>query len=237
MSETPYAYYVGIDWASEAHRICLLDAEGRRRGERSVEHTGPGLATLVDWRLTLSGAEPAGIAVAIEVPRGAVVETLLERGFPVFAVNPKPLDRFRDRHTVAGAIEILRSLPGIGRLVAATMLGEAAQPLATRDSHTLHALTGLAPVTVQSGKRWRVAMRYAGHRRLRHAVSHRARVSVQCDAHSRAHDAALRARGHSHPRALRGVADRLLAVLIAMLKTDRLYDPTRRHGPYAAVAA
>jgi transposase len=134
-------------------------------------------------------------------------------------------------------VEILRSLPGIGRLIAATLLGEAAQPLATRDYHTLRAVTGLAPVTMQSGKRWRVAMRYACHGRLRQAVYHWARVSVQCDPPSRAHYAALRARGHNHPRALRGVADRLLAVLIAMLKTDSLYDPTRRHGPYAPVAA
>jgi hypothetical protein len=32
-----------------------------------------------------------------------VVDTLLERGFHVFALNPKELDRFRDRYTVAGA--------------------------------------------------------------------------------------------------------------------------------------
>ena len=43
------------------------------------------------------------IAVAIERPDGAIVEGLLQHGFQVFAVNPKQLDRFRDRHTVAGA--------------------------------------------------------------------------------------------------------------------------------------
>jgi transposase len=32
-----------------------------------------------------------------------VVETLVERGFHVYAINPKQLDRFRDRHSVAGA--------------------------------------------------------------------------------------------------------------------------------------
>lgn len=41
--------------------------------------------------------------MAIEVPHGAMVEGLIERGFGVFAVNPKQLDRFRDRHTVAGS--------------------------------------------------------------------------------------------------------------------------------------
>jgi hypothetical protein len=41
-------------------------------------------------------------------------------------------------------------------------------------------------------------------------------------------DAALRAKGHSHGRALRGVADRLLAVLIAMLRSGTLYDPNHQ---------
>src|SRR5262249_27228750 len=47
--------------------------------------------------------EPQRVAVAIEVPRGAIVEGLLDRGFHLFAINPKQLDRFRDRHSAAGA--------------------------------------------------------------------------------------------------------------------------------------
>ena len=43
------------------------------------------------------------MGVAIEIPRGALVEALAERGIHVYAINPKQLDRFRDRHTVAGA--------------------------------------------------------------------------------------------------------------------------------------
>src|SRR5438034_8041099 len=58
---------------------------------------------MADWLTALADGEPARIAVAIEVPRGPVVETLLERGFHVFAINPKQLDRFRDRHSPAGA--------------------------------------------------------------------------------------------------------------------------------------
>jgi transposase len=55
------------------------------------------------WLLGQTTAQPAEIAVAIETPRGPVVEALLERGFQVFAINPKQLDRFRDRFSVAGA--------------------------------------------------------------------------------------------------------------------------------------
>ncbi len=37
------------------------------------------------------------------MPRGAVIDALFERGFAVFAINPKQLDRCRDRYTAAGA--------------------------------------------------------------------------------------------------------------------------------------
>ena len=45
----------------------------------------------------------ASVAVAIEVPHGPVVETLMERSFAVHSINPKQLDRFRDRVSPAGA--------------------------------------------------------------------------------------------------------------------------------------
>jgi hypothetical protein len=38
-----------------------------------------------------------------EMPRGPVVEALLECGFRVYAISPKQPNRFRDRCTVAGA--------------------------------------------------------------------------------------------------------------------------------------
>jgi transposase len=43
------------------------------------------------------------MAAALEVPHGPVVETLLACGISVFAINPKQVDRFRDRYTVNGA--------------------------------------------------------------------------------------------------------------------------------------
>jgi transposase len=96
-------WFVGLDWARERHRVCLLDAEGRRVAERDVTHEGAALSELCRWLVAKSGSPPAQIAVAIETPRGPAVETLLERGFAVFSINPKQLDRFRDRFTVAGA--------------------------------------------------------------------------------------------------------------------------------------
>jgi transposase len=96
-------WFVGIDWARKSHRAWLLDSNGNRVRERDVPHEGAALSEFCDWLLQTTGAAPGEIAVAIETPRGPVVELLLERGFAVFAINPKQLDRFRDRFTVAGA--------------------------------------------------------------------------------------------------------------------------------------
>jgi Transposase len=83
--------------------VCVIDDEGTVLGERSFRHSGTGLAEMCTWLLEKTSAAPEALHVAIEVPHGAVVETLLERRVAVYALNPKQLDRFRDRFTVAGA--------------------------------------------------------------------------------------------------------------------------------------
>jgi hypothetical protein len=92
--------YVGIDWESEAHQVCVLDPARRIISERSFAHPVDAVA---EWLNELAGDDPSGTAVVLEIPRGAVVETLVERGFHVYATNHKQLDRFRDRHSFAGA--------------------------------------------------------------------------------------------------------------------------------------
>lgn len=408
MVET-FEWFVGVDWASEVHALCLIDGRGQIRGTRSVTHTAQSVDEAVRWLCDQTGTGPAAIAIAIETPRGVLVDTFMERGFVVFAVNPKQLDRFRDRFSPAGAkddtedahvladalrtdgrafhqvqpddpliiqlrevtrlredlleeerrltnrlrdqlyrvdapwlkvcpaadepwlwtmlaeaadpaawprlsrrriatvlrahrirrlsaddirhalqqprlttapgvtdavatrltavvpqlqlvhdqrhtaerhldrllarlasveppagelaehrdVDILQSLPGVGRIVAATMLSDATSPLAARDYDTLRAHSGAAPVTKRSGKRVLVRMRYACKGALRQALYHWARTSLQLDAAARAYYKALRTRGQSHGRALRSVGDRWLRILIAMLKTRTLYDATR----------
>ena len=103
MPEIVYVLYVGIDWGTVTHQVAVLDAQRVLLGERAIAHEAVALHGLTEWLTQLAHGEPARVAVALEVPRGAVVDTLLERGFHVFALNPKQLDRFRDRYTVAGA--------------------------------------------------------------------------------------------------------------------------------------
>jgi transposase len=412
-------WFTGVDWASEKHRVCLLDASGQAVGERDVDHTGAGLSALCDWLLARTGATPGQIAVAIEMPHGPVVEALLERGFAVYAINPKQLDRFRDRFTMAGAkddsrdahvlgdalrtdrralrrlavqdplvielrewsrmteelqqernrlanrvreqlwryypqaleitddfaadwfldvwqhvptpakaarisektvagilkarrircidaaevlrilrktplvvapgtaeaasahidtvaarirlvnqqikqahrkldelcaqleaasdntpgqvceqrdVTILRSSPGIGRIVLATLLAEASEPLQRRDYHAMRTLSGQAPVTRRSGKQCFVIRRRACNKRLENALYHWARVAIQHDPISRSRYTELRSRGHSHGRALRSVGDRLLYVLCKLLERQVLYDPDHARPQMTAPA-
>ena len=122
-------------------------------------------------------------------------------------------------------VTILRSLPGVGRVVIATLLAEASEALQRRDYQALRCLSGVAPVTKRSGKSCIVLMRQAADVRLRNAVYHWARVAAQHDPICKARYTALRLRGHGHARALRSVADRLLGVACAMLKSLSAFDP------------
>jgi transposase len=399
---------VGIDLGGEHHQVHIINPAGESLAERLVPHTGAGISEFLDWLAQLTGPDPASVAVAVENPRGAVIEALLERGYAVYSINPKQLDRFRDRFSVAGAkddsrdgcvlahslrtdlpcfrrqrvehakilllrelsrthdqivedlrraanqlndsirryfpgllalcagtdepwlwhllqlaplpapaarlskqrlatllkqhrirrfssddlcavlqaralpmapgsaeaiaeqvilllprltqlhqqrgqleqrieklleelasdesysghrdVTILRSMPGVGRGFTAAVLSEAPTALADRDYRALRSLAGSAPVTKQSGKSRSVIMRHACNGRLRTALHHSTGVHIQQDARARQQYADLRQHGHSHGRAIRGVGDRMLARLIAMLKQHTPYDPARRQA-------
>jgi len=89
----------------------------------------------------------------------------------------------------------------------------------------------VAPVTKCPGKMCIVVMRYAAQAKLRQAIFHSARIAVPHDLKSRGRYEALRARGHSYSRALRGVADRPLGVACVLLQRHTLFDPA--HGTLA----
>lgn len=422
MEEAEFDCYAGLDWASQKHRVVLLDGTGKLRGRRDVAHRASDYAALCRWLLQAADGQAARVAVAIETTHGPAVEALLEHGFAVYAINPRQLDRFRERFTLAGAkdddrdayvmarslrtdrdafrrlavddprliqlrelsrragqlqqdrgrltnrlreqlwryypqmlelndaldapwvlalwqqaprpeqgarlqpqtitrilrqhrirkidaeqvrailrqpplvvaagvreaaighirqllaqlrllnqqilavhraidalcaelagpqvtepgqsvpgqsseqrdVTILRSLPGIARIVLAALLGEASAPLHRRDYPALRLLSGVAPVTKRSGKSCIVLRRLACNWRLSNAVYHWARVAAQVEPTSRARYQALLARGCSHGRALRSVGDRLLRVACTLLERQQLFDPAH---PVAALDA
>jgi transposase len=93
--------YAGIDWATDVHFVALLDGEGEILDEWQVRHEAAAVQELVA-RLAHEGG-PEEILVAVESGAPLVTDVLLEAGYRVYAINPKQADRFRDRHTTAGA--------------------------------------------------------------------------------------------------------------------------------------
>lgn len=132
---------------------------------------------------------------------------------------------------------ILLSVPGLGLHCAATFLAEAAGPLAERNYPALRALAGVAPVTKQSGRREHVVRRLACNNRLRNAVHHFASNSARHDPRSAAFLQRKLNEGCEYNRALRGLGDRLLKMIVAMLESGVVYDHTRRGVPPRDVEA
>jgi transposase len=404
--------YIGIDWGSRVHAVCVLGPNRERLLEQEVSHDGEAVRKFVEQVLKLVDGDASRIVAGMEAPRGTMVEALIDRGAQVFSISPRQLERFRDRYSPAGAkddaldayviadtllsdrkfyrriqlpepellrlrqlsrtydslteqvqalgnqivdqlnryypqllrlsdrwhetawlwalfelaptprhaaslhqakvkmllkshhvrrykhtevlaelrkeplhvapgvadaaaeyistlLPILRvvhqqrsactrqmthlleqasksgddnpegmhrdaalllSLPGMGIHNGAAMLAEASTALQERDYQSLRKLCGAAPVSKRTGGRSnkpQVSLRRACNPRLREATYHWSRVAMQHDPRSKAHYASLRSKGHSHGRALRGVADRLLKLLVSMLSSGQRYDPAR----------
>lgn len=85
----------GIDWASEAHEVCISE-EGEVLERFSVAHDERGIAGL-SRRLAKLGVD----RVAIERPDGILVERLLAAGLEVLAIHPNQVKAARARFAVA----------------------------------------------------------------------------------------------------------------------------------------
>ena len=103
MNQLKYDFLVGIDLGQWLHMAVALDAKGEFVGERSFPHSREGLSETIDWLLQLTTQDTERIAVTIEKPHGAVVELFLDNAIAIFSINPKQVDRFRDRHSMSGA--------------------------------------------------------------------------------------------------------------------------------------
>jgi transposase len=89
-------YYMGVDWADREHQVYGADENGKKIIESKVPQTVDGLAEFGRW-LDERRAEAIELWAAIEKPHGRVVDFLLDHAVVVYPVNPKALDRARDR--------------------------------------------------------------------------------------------------------------------------------------------
>lgn len=97
MHDSTIIGFAGVDWAIDAHAVCVVDAHGQVIVEFDVAHTAEGLRELCCGILD-AGAH----GVAIERPDGPVVDALMGAGLDVVVVASRSIKALRQRYGVAG---------------------------------------------------------------------------------------------------------------------------------------
>jgi transposase len=88
--------YVGVDWADDHHDVHVTNDSGINLDNFRIPHSHAGVEKLKS-RLIKFSSSPGNIFVAIESHHGLLIYALLEAGYVVYPINPKAVDRYRDR--------------------------------------------------------------------------------------------------------------------------------------------
>ena len=91
------AVFAGLDWASQAHAVCVIDQRGAVREQWEVAHDAAGLSALVQ-RLRRHGVG----RIALQRPSGLLVDVLVEAGLEVVPIHPNAVKASRPRYRSHG---------------------------------------------------------------------------------------------------------------------------------------
>jgi transposase len=200
----------------------------RRAGRRNDE----GLADKISRTLRADALrQPMSVEHALGVAAVGLIDTITALETELAIVF--------DHHTHA---EVMTSMPGLGPVLAARVLGELGDdPARFTDIRAVRSFAGTAPITRASGRSRIVASRRICNRRLGDACHWWAFAALTRSPGARAHYDRRRAAGDNHNAALRNLANKLLAKLWHCLQTDTTYDeasawpnPTETPIPAAA---
>ena len=185
----------------------------RRVEERAAEiHTALRSAQLV---------APDLVAEAMGATVKALVAVIGELNVQIAQLEATLADRF-DQHPDA---KVVRSLPGLGTVLGARVLGEFGDdPNRYADAKSRKNYAGTSPITKASGTRKVVLARFARNRRLADACYLWAFAALTASPGARAYYDQRRQAGDTHHRALRALANRLVGILHGCLRHDVLYD-------------
>lgn len=132
------------------------------------------------------------------------------------SLKQSPLWRHKD--------ELLRSVPGIGRVTSLTLLGELPE-LGRLNRKQIAALVGVAPLNRDSGSFRGQRRVWGGRGKVRRVLYMATLVAIRHNPKIRAFYSRLVAAGKAKKVALTACMHKLLVVLNALLKQDRPWDP------------
>jgi hypothetical protein len=198
----------------------------RRIEERAVEIQAALRAEHLEAPSVVAGAMGASVA--------ALVSVTVELVAQIDRLEQELADRF-DQHPDA---KIIRSLPGLGTILGARALGEFGDdPNRFCDAKSRKNYAATSPITRASGKHRVVLARYARNRRLADVCYRWAFCALSASPGARAFYDQRRARGDTHNRALRALANRLVGILHGCLTHSTPYDEHLAWGHRAQAAA
>jgi len=87
---------IGIDWADDHHDAALMAESGEILDEFRFSHDQAGF-DLLHERIDKCDVSASDVLVALETKHGLLVHDLLHSGYMVYALNPKAVNRYKDR--------------------------------------------------------------------------------------------------------------------------------------------
>lgn len=166
-------------------------------------------------------AAPAALSTAMGTSVSASVAVIATMAAQI-AELARQLEAGFEQHPDA---EVVRSLPGLGTILGARVLGEFGDEpnrYATAKSRKNYA--GTSPITRASGTRRVVLARYARNQRLADAIYLWAFASLSASPGARSFYDTRRSAGDTHHAALRALGNRLVGILHGCLHHHSTYD-------------
>jgi transposase len=168
-------------------------------------------------------AAPAAISTAMGVSVTASVAVIAAMVAQI-AELARELETGFEQHPDA---EVVRSLPGLGTVLAARVLGEFGdEPNRYGSAKSRKNYAGTSPITRASGTKRVVLARYARNDRLADAIYLWAFSALSASPGARTFYDSRRAAGNTHHAALRALGNRLVGILHGCLDHHTIYNET-----------
>ena len=179
-------------------------------------------------------AAPAAVTAAFGASTRAAVGIIAELNRQIADLEAELATHF-EAHPDA---DIYRSLPGLGVILGARVLGEFGDdPNRYTDAKSRRNYAGTSPLTIASGKKRAVLARHVRNRRLYDAVDQWAFCAITHSPGARAYYDQRRAAGDLHHQALRALGNRLVGILHGCLRHQTHYDEHKAWAHRQAAAA
>jgi hypothetical protein len=178
--------------------------------------------------------QPAALEGAYGASTKATVAVIAQFNTTITELEEALSEHF-EQHPSA---KIIRSLPGMGMVLGARVLGEFGDdPNRYADAKSRRNYAGTSPITRTSGRSRAVLARHVRNKRLADALDQWAFCSLNTSPGARRYYDELRSRDKTHRTAIRQVSNRWVGILHTCLERGCLYDEELAWIRYQNIAA